>query len=85
MTIGTSIVLIAIGAILKYALTDEADVGFINLDVVGTILMIVGIIGLILSLLYTFLWAERARDRDRVVEREYPADYPGEGPPRRRF
>jgi cation transporter-like permease len=61
MTIGTSIVLIAIGAILKYAVT--AHVSGIDLQTVGTILMIVGILGLILSLLYTFAWSAGARRR----------------------
>jgi hypothetical protein len=61
MTIGTSIVLIAIGAILKYAVT--AHVSGIDLQTVGTILMIVGILGLILSLIYTFAWSSGARRR----------------------
>jgi Co/Zn/Cd efflux system component len=60
MTIGTSIVLIAIGAILKYAVT--ASVDFVDIQVVGTILMIVGILGLAISLLYTFVLADRRRD-----------------------
>ena len=59
MTIGTSIVLIAAGAILKYAV--NADVDAIDLQVVGTILMIVGILGLAISLLYTFVLADRGR------------------------
>lgn len=88
MTIGTSIVLIAIGAILKYAVDWEIE--GLKLDIVGVILMIVGIIGLILSLLYTFFLADRYRDRDRVVEREreVPArevEYRREAPPRDRF
>ena len=61
MTIGTSIVLIAIGAILKYAVT--AHVSGIDVQTVGTILMIVGIIGLVISLLYTFAWSGRSRTR----------------------
>ena len=60
MTIGTSIVLIAIGAILKYAVT--ADISGVELQTVGTILMIVGILGLVLSLLYTAFWADRTRE-----------------------
>jgi heme/copper-type cytochrome/quinol oxidase subunit 2 len=59
MTIGTSIVLIAIGAVLKYAV--NADVDAIDIQVVGTILMIVGILGLVISLLYTFVLADRRR------------------------
>jgi Domain of unknown function (DUF6458) len=74
MTIGTSIVLIAIGAILKYAVT--ADVDAIDIQVVGTILMIVGILGLAISLLYTFVLADRRRAD--------PYDGPP-GPPRGRF
>jgi Domain of unknown function (DUF6458) len=62
VTIGTSIVLIAIGAILKYAV--NADVDAIDLQVVGTILMIVGILGLAISLLYTFVLADRSRRPD---------------------
>ena len=62
MTIGTSIVLIAIGAILKYAVT--VDVDAVDIQVVGTILMIVGILGLAISLLYTFVLADRRRPPD---------------------
>ena len=61
MTIGTSVLLIAVGAILKYAVT--AHVSGIDLQTVGVILMLVGILGLILSLLYTFVWSDRARAR----------------------
>ena len=61
MTIGTSILLIAVGAILKYAVT--AHVSGIDLQTVGVILMLVGILGLILSLLYTFVWSSAARRR----------------------
>jgi hypothetical protein len=66
--IGTSIFLIAVGAILRYAVT--ADVEGINLDTAGLILMIVGVIGLLFSLLWMTIWADRRRDRvvgDRVV------------------
>jgi heme/copper-type cytochrome/quinol oxidase subunit 2 len=59
MTIGTSLVLIAVGAILKYAVT--AHPKDIDIQTVGTILMIVGILGLIISLLYTFAWSSRRR------------------------
>jgi predicted MFS family arabinose efflux permease len=68
VAIGTSIVLIAIGAILKYAVSVDTD-GF-NLNTVGLILMIVGILGLLMSLLMGSLWRDRA-DRGTVVrERE---------------
>ena len=64
MTIGTSIVLIAIGAILKYAVTAEVD--WIDIQTVGVILMIVGILGLILSLLYTFVWSRQSQPPPRA-------------------
>ena len=48
MTIGTSLFLIAVGAILRFAVKDSFE--GIELDVVGLILMIVGIAGLILGL-----------------------------------
>ena len=57
MGIGTSILLIAVGAILKYAVT--ASVSGIELQTVGVILMVAGIIGLVLSL----IWTAMARDR----------------------
>ena len=62
MTIGTSIVLIAVGAILKYAVTADLDV--VDIQTVGAILMIVGILGLVISLLYTFVLADRRRPPD---------------------
>jgi Domain of unknown function (DUF6458) len=61
MTIGTSLLLIAVGAILKYAVT--ADVSGFDIQTAGVILMLIGILGLILSLLYTFVWSDQAQRR----------------------
>ncbi|HEY2141957.1 MAG TPA: DUF6458 family protein [Solirubrobacteraceae bacterium] len=76
MPLGTSIFLIAVGAILRYAVT--ATVSGIDITTVGLILMIVGIAGLILSVFYMLAWSPRRGRvvRDRVVERE-----PYEEPP----
>jgi hypothetical protein len=78
--IGTSILLIAAGAILRWGVT--ANVEGVDLDVVGLVLLIVGIIGLFISVLWMTIWADRRRnvaadgavvrerevvDRDRVV------------------
>ena len=52
MPLGTSIFLIAVGAILRYAVT--ATVSGIDITTVGLILMIVGIVGLVMSVLYMF-------------------------------
>ncbi len=49
MRVGASLVLIAIGAILKFAVS--AKVNGIDLGMIGVILMIVGVIGLIISLI----------------------------------
>jgi Domain of unknown function (DUF6458) len=48
MRIGSSLVLIAIGAILKFAVT--ASVSGISLSTVGVILMVIGVAGLVISL-----------------------------------
>ncbi len=53
MGIGTSIFLIAVGAILRYAVT--VTVQGVELDTVGLILIVVGIVGLVISLAVTFL------------------------------
>jgi hypothetical protein len=63
MGIGTSLILIAIGAILRYAVT--ISVKGVVLPTVGLILMIVGIIGLLISLAYMF-GVFRSRERADV-------------------
>jgi uncharacterized membrane-anchored protein len=69
MPLGTSIFLIAVGAILRYAVT--ASVSGISIQTVGLILIIVGAVGIVLSLLYMFTWRPRGGvRRDRVVERD---------------
>ena len=68
MGIGTSIVMIAIGAILWFAVTE--DVGGIELKVVGQILTVLGIVGLAIS-----IWL-LSRDRDVAREREVVRDVP---------
>lgn len=52
MTIGGAILLIAVGAILKWAVT--AHVSWIDIQTAGTIIFVVGIVGLILAVVYTF-------------------------------
>lgn len=70
MGIGVAIFLIAVGAILTFAL--ETEVSGIDLDTVGIILMAVGALGLILTL-FVF---ENAyfRTRGRVVDEAYTVD-----------
>ncbi len=63
MGIGTSIFLLAVGAILAFAVTDA--ISGVDLTVVGYILMAAGALGLVISMLV----ANRA-PRERVVTRE---------------
>lgn len=56
MGIGVSIFLIALGAILAFAV--DVSVSGLDLDVVGIVLMLVGALGLILTLL---VWYPRRR------------------------
>ena len=72
MYIGTSIFLIALGAILRYAVT--GTVSGIDIQTAGLILLIVGVLGLILSLLMASVWSDRRRrpaSDDVVEERRY--------------
>jgi hypothetical protein len=48
MTIGSSLILIAAGAILKWAIT--AHVSGVNLQNMGVILMAIGVVGLCIGL-----------------------------------
>jgi hypothetical protein len=65
--IGVSVFLMAVGAVMTFAL--EATAEGIDLDTVGIILMIAGAVGLLLSLLF---WRDAApwTARDRTVVRE---------------
>jgi hypothetical protein len=63
MTIGTSIFLIAVGAIIRYALTFH--VSGVSRPAIGLILIIAGIVGAVLSLIYM------ASVRRRVVGGPY--------------
>jgi hypothetical protein len=58
MTIGTSLFLIAVGAILKFAV--HWHIGAVDLHVAGIVLMAVGGLGLALGLL--LLWRGRPTD-----------------------
>jgi hypothetical protein len=50
MGIGVSLILIAAGAILVWGV--NGDVGSVNEDAIGWILMIVGAVGLVLSMIF---------------------------------
>jgi hypothetical protein len=52
--IGVSLFLIAVGAVLTFAVEVEAE-GF-NINTIGIILMVVGAVGLFLSLMFWSSW-----------------------------
>jgi hypothetical protein len=54
MGVGTSLLLIAVGAILRFAVSVTTS-GF-NIHTIGVILMIVGVVGLIISLFFWSSW-----------------------------
>ena len=70
METGTSLFLIALGAILYFAV--DATISGLEITTIGLILMIVGVIGLLISL---FMLSSRRRtvvhERPVVREREY--------------
>jgi hypothetical protein len=57
MNLGASLFLVAVGAILKFAVT--AELAGIDLQVVGVILMVIGVLGFAISL---FLYLSARRD-----------------------
>jgi hypothetical protein len=65
--IGTSLFLIAVGAILYFAV--NASVSGLSIATVGIILMVVGVLGLLISLFMLSSW--RRGDATVVRDREY--------------
>ncbi|HKP98921.1 MAG TPA: DUF6458 family protein [Actinomycetes bacterium] len=80
MSIGASIFLLVIGAILTFAVNVTTE-GF-NINTVGIILMVAGVIGLLLSLLFwssfspyrrrSTVYPEERVVEERRIERDYP-------------
>lgn len=76
MGIGGSIFLIALGAILAWAV--HIQVGWLDLRVVGWVLMLAGFVGLVLTM---WFWSSRRRqvttrsvpvERERYIEQDEP-------------
>ncbi|HEX7165738.1 MAG TPA: DUF6458 family protein [Acidimicrobiales bacterium] len=69
MGIGVSVFLLAVGAILAFAV--DASVSGLDLDTVGVILMIAGVIGLLTSMMFWNSWGGfGGRREDHVVIRD---------------
>ncbi len=76
MRLGTAIVLLALGAILTFAL--RVDVSGLDLQVVGWILMLAGVLGIVLEMT---VWGPRSRRR--VTHTEGYGTPPAGGPVQR--
>jgi hypothetical protein len=73
MTLGVSLLLVAAGAILIWGVTGEAS--GIDVDAIGVILIVVGIIGFVLSFVFwdRWGWGGPVRRRAAYVDRAAPA------------
>ena len=70
MGIGVSLILIAVGAILTWAV--NVSVSGLELNTIGVILMIVGAIGLLLSLMFWSSWGGVGGARRRTTYVDEP-------------
>jgi len=67
MGISVSLILVAAGAILTWAVS--ASVSGIDIHTVGVILLVVGIVGILVSLAFWSSWGGLGRRETTVVER----------------
>lgn len=70
MTFATSLILIAVGAILSFAIRDV--ISGVDLYVIGLILMAAGAIGFLVALLQEATWSQRFRRTGAPDERYDP-------------
>ena len=77
MGIGTSLFLIAVGAILDFAVHPTTNTHGFDINMIGLILMAVGAVGLILSLVFWNSWGGfNGRGGRRTVVRDTYVDDP---------
>jgi Domain of unknown function (DUF6458) len=65
MGISVSLILVAVGAVLTWAV--QTEVSGVDINAVGVILMVVGIVGLLLSLVFWSSWGGWGSRRETVV------------------
>jgi hypothetical protein len=76
MGLGVGLILAAVGAVLAFAV--NATVSGVDIHTIGWILLIVGIVGILLSLIFWSSWAGPGYfNRRRTVYDEGPAGPPG--------
>ena len=73
MGLGTSLLLIAVGAVLRWAVNVTSS--SVNVHTIGLILLVVGGIGFVISLFWMTVWADRTAGRT-PVDRAPRADEP---------
>ena len=66
MGIGVSLILIAAGAIITFAINVSSNSAF-NLHTIGIILLVVGIIGVVMSMIFWSSWGGFGGSRDTTV------------------
>jgi uncharacterized membrane protein YbhN (UPF0104 family) len=72
MTFAGSILLLVVGAILRFA-THVHTKGF-NLHTIGLILMIAGAVGLVIAIWQWAVWSRRSRQTEVLVDDRRPVD-----------
>jgi hypothetical protein len=65
MATGISLFFLAVGAILTFAV--ETDVSGVDIDTIGVILMVIGLLGMLFSLVLWDSWTPRGTRRDEEV------------------
>ena len=72
MGIGVSLILIAVGAILTWAVT--AEVNGVEVQTVGVILMVVGLAGGLISLMFWSSWGGFGGTRRETIVHDGPTE-----------
>jgi hypothetical protein len=67
MATGLSLFFLAVGAILTFAI--DTTVNGVDLDTIGVILMVIGLLGMLFSLVLWDNWSPRSRRDDVVADR----------------
>lgn len=67
MGLGVGIVLIAVGAILAFAVNVDTSGAGVNLHTIGLILLAVGVVGVVLSAIFWSSWGGFSRRRTTVA------------------
>ena len=81
MATGMSLFFLAVGAILTFAI--DTNVSGVDIDTIGVILMVIGLLGMLFSLVLWDSWTPRRRDDEVVVDRHRDVVIDDEVPLRR--